>query len=169
MWSSLLTKRNVVVLVFAGICFQTSLAHSDGQRIALLLKAPNNTFYDAITLGVRERAAKYEMAVDIQYGKDEEDWQSQVEFLRKHVSDYDAFIVVPNRSDRFVEVAAELKQKHKPIVIVDTPLTRGEEHVASTISSDNLLGGRLAGLFVANKIKEKRNAGQCGIGCSINP
>lgn len=172
MWWSLRRGRMVLLSAVSLYCLmhnpQSNWAAAP-EHIALLLKAKNNAFYDAILLGVKERAAKYGMTVEVHYGHNEDDWQSQVSFLHERMRDFDGFIVVPNRSDQFAAVMAELAQNKKPAIIVDTPLTQGNADATITVSSDNVLGGRLAGLFIANQLQEHPNAYPCLILLSGNP
>ncbi len=145
--------KKIFTLIAIIFVSQAANAEAGGtKKIALLLKAKDNAFYDLVLQGVREKAMQYGYQVQAYYGKDEDDWQSQIETLRTKSSEIDAFILIPNRSDKFVEVLIELKKAGKPVVIVDTPLSAGEKNVLTTISSNNYNGGRLAGHFMVNSI-----------------
>ncbi len=139
------------------------------KKIALLLKAKENAFYDAILQGARDRAEELQFEIVPQYGKNEDDWQSQVAYLRSEIKNFDGFVLIPNRSDAFEGVLNELKKAAKPVAIVDTPLTRGQDLVLTTISSDNRAGGRLAGKYMVNQIGVEPEAKGCIALFSGNP
>lgn len=172
-------KRYIIIGAGLGFCligclslilgFTTGHAKRSSHRIALLLKAKNNAFYDAIVLGAREQAAKYGMELTLRYGRNEDDWQTQVHFLREESSKFDGFIVIPNRSDQFGEAFEDLSQKEKPIVVVDTPVTKGAEFTLAMVSSDNITGGRLAGLFLAEQMAKNEGSYPCVVLLSGNP
>ena len=123
------------------------------KKVALLLKASNNAFYDGIVSGAKEEASKHGIEITPFYGSHEDDWQSEVSFMEKEADNFDAFILDPIRSDAFTKTLKMLSEKKKPVVIVDSPLTEGAEYVLSTVSSDNFVGGKLAGLFIAGELE----------------
>lgn len=131
------------------------------KKVALLMKAKNNAFYDLVLQGAREKASQFGYEVTPFYGADEDDWQSQVDILNSKALDFDAFLLIPNRSDKFASTLTHLKKSGKAVAIVDTPLIEGSESVLTTISSNNYAGGRLAGHFMVNAIAVEPAAEKC--------
>ncbi len=152
-----------------GLLSERSFAENSKTRIAVLLKAKNNAFYDSILDGLQEKALKDNFEIIPQYANDEDDWKSQVEFLTNRMDAFDAVLLVPTRSDKFEDVLKKWSEKKKPVVVVDTPLTRGSQYILTTISSDNRLGGRLAGIFMANQLQVEPSTEHCVVHFSGNP
>jgi ribose transport system substrate-binding protein len=159
-----------VVVIFFTPLNKSTLDDSNqvSLKIALLLKAKNNAFYDAVVLGAQEQAAKHRIDLTLHYAKNEEDWESQVNFLNNRSSQFDGFIVIPNHSDRFGEPFKNLFQKTKPVVVVDTPISIGEEYILTMVGSNNLVGGKLAGLYILEQIKSNPKSFPCIIMLSGN-
>ncbi len=157
-------------LALLGLMATTSL-HAEGvapKKVALFLKASGNAFYDGIVIGAKEEAAKHNFEITTFYGSHEDDWQAEVNFLTKEAENYDAFIVDPIRSDVLKEALKHLSNLKKPIVIVDSPLTEGGENALATISSDNFIGGKLAGLFIAGELERGIRPPKCVVHLSGN-
>lgn len=139
------------------------------KRVALFLKASGNAFYDGIIHGAKQEGKKQKYEVTLFFGKNEDDWQGEVDFLKREADHFDGFIVDPIRSDAFHDVLTMLKEKKKPVVIVDSPLEGNSESIISTISSDNFLGGKLAAIFLAKELKRSRQDPRCIAHFSGNP
>jgi len=139
------------------------------KKIAVLLKAQKNAFYDAILDGIEEKATAYRYEIQTIYGATEDDWQSQVRFLEEKSDSFDGIVLVPNRSDKFEAPLKLLHERKKPVVVLDTPITLGREFALTTISSDNKLGGKLAATFMSNQLKIEPAAEKCVILLSGNP
>lgn len=150
-------------LSFSGACF------AKATRVAVLLKAKGNAFYDSILDGLQEKALKDNLEIIPHYGNDEDDWEGQISFLSEKKDSFDAVVLVPTRSDKFEEVLQKLKSANKLVVVVDTPVTKGSEYVLTTISSDNKLGGHLAGTFMANQLRVEPSEEKCIVHFSGNP
>lgn len=158
-------KWAVITTFLISILGQSFAANADSSpmKIAVLLKAQNNAFYDAILDGIQEKASLYGYKIETIYGKSEDDWQSQVDFLSTNGGGFDGVVLVPNRSDKFEHVLNSLKEKSVPVVVVDTPVTLGKSSVLTTISSDNKLGGRLAATFMSNQLNVEPADEKCVI------
>ena len=143
--------------------FAVESSNASSKKIAVLLKAKNNAFYDAILDGITEKASTYGYGIETHYGNSEDDWQSQINFLEKRGSEFDGIVLVPNRSDKFEKILAALKAKSKPVIVLDTPVTLGKEYALTTISSDNKLGGRLAATFMSNQLRVEPFEEKCVI------
>jgi ABC-type sugar transport system substrate-binding protein len=163
--------RWCALLTFIIFVFGQTFANADPapKKIAVLLKAKNNAFYDSILDGIQEKAGKYGYAIHTVYGHSEDDWQSQIEFLETEANKYDAIVLVPNRSDKFAGILRSLKENKKPVIILDTPVSAGAEFALTTISSDNKLGGRLAATFMSNQLRIEPTEEKCVILLSGNP
>lgn len=161
--------RFTYLLLAIALSFIFSKASFGKTRVAVLLKAKGNAFYDSIVDGLQEKAPKYDFEIIRHYGADEDDWEAQVSFLSDEIDSFDAVVLVPTRSEKFEAVLRKLKMAKKPVVVVDTPLTKGAEHLLTTISSDNKLGGRLAGTFMANQLRIEPSEENCLIHFSGNP
>jgi ribose transport system substrate-binding protein len=142
---------------------------SNAKKIAVLLKAQKNAFYDAILDGIQEKATAYGYQIETIYGASEDDWQSQVSFLQEKSNSFDGIVLVPNRSDKFEAVLRVLNEQKKPVVVLDTPVSLGKEFALTTISSDNKLGGKLAATFMSNQLKIEPAEEKCVILLSGNP
>lgn len=163
--------RGYLLILLVALCGMTFIEESYAKeaRVVVLLKAEGNAFYDSIIDGIQERASSNNLKISVHYGKNEDDWESQVSFLFDKKDGFDAVVLVPNRSDKFSDILQELKRAKKPVVVVDTPVTQGEEFVLTTISSDNKLGGRLAGVFMSNQLRVEPSEEQCIAHFSGNP
>lgn len=138
------------------------------KKVALILKASKNAFYDGIVFGAKEEATKYNYHIEPVYGSYEDDWQFEVSFLEREADNYDAFILDPIRSDVFTKVLKVLKDKGKPVVIVDSPLTEGSDSILTTVSSDNFAGGKLAAMYIAGELLLETPTNPCVIHFSGN-
>lgn len=153
-----------------GVHFVTNQSYGLGRvyKIAVLLKSKNNAFYDAILDGVRERSAKDNIAITLHYGANEDDWESQANFIKENINQYDGFILVPNRSDKFEQPLRAVQESGKNVVVVDTPVTSGGDFVLSTVSTDNVVGGELAAKFLSNELSTYPTANKCIVHLSGN-
>ncbi|TVQ77143.1 MAG: sugar ABC transporter substrate-binding protein [Bradymonadales bacterium] len=159
----------IIILIF-GAGLSSGLTAKEGKsiRVAVVLKAKGNAFYDSILDGFQERAVHHGLKTVLHYGENEDDWEGQIKFLIGSLASFDAVVLVPNRSEKFEEVLKELHSSGKPVVIVDTPVTKGEAHVLTTISSDNRLGGSLAGTFMSNQLRVEPSEENCLVHFSGN-
>lgn len=151
------------------IAMAPALAKAENpKKVALLLKASKNAFYDGIVSGAKEEASKHGIEITPFYGSHEDDWQSEVSFMEKEINNFDGFILDPIRSDAFTKILKTLNDSKKPVVIVDSPLTEGSEYVLSTVSSDNFVGGKLAALFIAGELERSNIPPKCVVHFSGN-
>lgn len=81
------------------------------KKIAVLLKAQKNAFYDAILDGIQEKATAYGYQIETVYGSSEDDWNSQITFLQEKSDSFDGIVLVPNRSDKFESILKQLSEK----------------------------------------------------------
>lgn len=130
-------------------------------KIAIILKAKNNPFYNELIIGIQKKALGYGIITKTFYGKDEKDWVSQKEIMEKTKNEFDAYIVTPNNSEMLAPTLLNLKQLGKPTVVVSDSIDAEKINALSSIRVDSLLGGKMSASYVADMLYNKKVKQDC--------
>jgi ribose transport system substrate-binding protein len=114
----------------------------DGMRIGLSVSTLNNPFF--VTLRDGAQAAADEAGVELLVADAQDDASQQQNDLQNFVTQQvDAILVNPVDSDAVVPAVEAANNADIPVIALDRGASGGE--LATTIASDNVQGGRLAG------------------------
>jgi len=121
-------------------------------RLAYSTAGLANVFWQRVTNGVREEAKK--AGTDLQVVDAQGDARKQLSDIEDLVQQrMDAILISPYQSDPIVPAVRAANEAKVPVVIVDIGVKGGD--YAALIISDNFAGGKLAGEFIAEKLKGK--------------
>lgn len=115
---------------------------SEGSRVALSVSTLSNPFFVTLRDGAQQAAD--EAGVDLQVADAQDDASRQQNDIQNFVTQqFDAILVNPVDSDAIVPAIQAANQADIPIIALDRGASGGE--IATTIASDNVQGGQLAG------------------------
>ncbi|CAG0911756.1 unnamed protein product, partial [Cyprideis torosa] len=142
--------KNVLSL---GLAFLIMLATSGGayakDTIALVVSTLNNPFFVALKDGAMEKAK--ELGVELIVLDSQNDPTKELANIEDlTVRGVQAILVNPTDSDAVSNGIKMINRARIPVVTLDRGATHGD--VASHIASDNVVGGKMAGDFMAEKI-----------------
>jgi ribose transport system substrate-binding protein len=127
--------------VFAG-CGGDGAEGEDGQTLALSVSTLNNPFF--VTLRDGAQAAADEAGVELIVADAQDDASQQQNDLQNFVTQQvDVILVNPVDSDAVVPAVEAANDAGIPVIALDRGASGGE--LATTIASDNVQGGQLAG------------------------
>lgn len=123
-------------------------------RVGVTLLTKSHPFYQELEAAMEETAAKNNVTLSIQSAEfDMKDQQSQIEnFITQKM---DALIVCPVDSDTIGGAIREANKAGIPVFTADISANAGD--VVCHIASDNIMGGKLAGEYMAKLLKGKGN------------
>lgn len=144
----------VATLALAG-CQRGAPPANAKPRVALVLKTLNSPFFIDMQKGAQAAADKAGIDLVVQAAEREVDVDKQMQIIENLVqTGVKVLLVTPSGSREIVPAIAKANAAGIPVVIVDTrvdPAAAREAGIktASFIGSDNLEGGRLAGIQLA--------------------
>jgi ribose transport system substrate-binding protein len=127
--------------------------------VALVVKTLNNPYFIDMQHGAEASAKELGVDLTVQAAEREVDVERQVQIIenliQRHVA---ALIVSPSGSREIVAVIVKANQAGIPVIVVDTRADPAElksagGQIAMFIGSDNYEGGRMAGQFMAERMK----------------
>jgi ribose transport system substrate-binding protein len=127
--------------------------------IALVVKTLNNPFFIDMQHGAEAAAKAQGVELTVQAAEREVDVERQVQIIENLIQRrVAALIISPSGSREIVEVIVKANQAGIPVIIVDTRADAAElkaagGKIATFIGSDNYEGGKLAGHFMAERMK----------------
>ena len=121
-------------------------------RVGVTLLTKSLPFYQEMEAAMRETAAKNNIELNVQSAEfDMSNQQAQIEnFITQKM---DALIVCPVDSDTIGGAIKEANKAGIPVFTADISANSGD--VVCHIASDNIMGGRLAGEYMAKLLKGK--------------
>nr|WP_165874148.1 ribose ABC transporter substrate-binding protein RbsB [Rubrobacter taiwanensis] len=123
----------------------------EGTRIALSISTLNNPFF--VTLRDGAQAAADEAGVELIVADAQNDASRQQNDIQNFVTQQvDAILVNPVDSDAVVPAVEAANQADIPVLALDRGASGGE--IVTTIASDNVQGGRLAGEELIRLVEE---------------
>jgi ribose transport system substrate-binding protein len=126
--------------------------------VALVVKTLNNPFFNDMQRGAEEAARELEINLIVQAAEREVDVEQQVQIVENLIQRrVDAILLTPSGSREVVPVIARANRAGIPVLNLDTRvdmdlLNRDNAYIASFIGSDNYEGGRIAGVYIAERL-----------------
>lgn len=122
------------------------LPDGGGERIAVILKALSNQYWQGIELGVKAAAADFGVEVTVQAASSESAQNEQLTIAQTMVNDkYDAYVVAPESTSNLTPALDAMRAQDAPIVNVD------DARIPATVyvGPDHKLDGTQAADFIA--------------------
>ena len=149
---------NVVLLAIALSCL--SCGHADSKkRIAFVLKTLSNPYFIDMEAGARKAASQHQgIELVVKAADRESDVERQIQIVEDLVGQgVSAICITPSDSKAIVPTILKANKRGIPVVVLDTKLDSATVQqvgaiYASFIGSDNYLGGKMAGEYIANRI-----------------
>ena len=139
-------------------------ASVDGKpTIALVVKTLNNPFFIEMQQGAQEAADRLGVNLVVQAADREVDVERQMQIIENLIErKVSVLCIAPSGSREIVPVVVKANKAGIPVLIVDTrvdekALTAAGGKTATFIGSDNFDGGKLAGMFIAEKLGGQGN------------
>jgi ribose transport system substrate-binding protein len=126
--------------------------------VALVVKTLNNPFFNDMQRGAEEAARELEINLIVQAAEREVDVEQQVQIVENLIQRrVDAILLTPSGSREVVPVIARANRAGIPVLNLDTRvdmdlLNRDNAYIATFIGSDNYEGGRIAGVYIAERL-----------------
>ncbi len=125
-----------------------------GKQLTLILGTKGDPFYITMACGAKAEAQKVGAKLDVQ-GPKEFQASEQIPIVTSVAAQHpDAVLIAPTDSHALVNPMQQMKSAGIKLVEVDTTVTDRSLSVSS-ISSNNLLGGKIAARTLAKQIHEK--------------
>ncbi|HET6456472.1 MAG TPA: substrate-binding domain-containing protein [Armatimonadota bacterium] len=148
----------VAMLIVLALCLtscarkQPSATGKKAYRVGVTLLTKSHPFYQELESAMRESAAKHDIMLNVQSAEfDMKDQQAQIEnFITQRM---DALVVCPVDSDTIGGAIKEANRAGIPVFTADIAANDGE--VVCHIASDNVMGGRIAGQYMAKLLNGK--------------
>jgi ribose transport system substrate-binding protein len=124
-------------------------------NIAVVVKAVTSDYWKAVGAGV-EQAAKSDPSVKVSFlGPNEEtDIEGQIRIIEAQISSkVDGLAVAPSQADQLQPTLQKAVDAGIPVILIDTNIP-GFAAKAAFVGTDNALGGKLAGEFMAKNLKK---------------
>ncbi len=123
--------------------------------VGAVIKGVDNPFFVALRDGMREAAARDDIALDVREAADLQDTTGQA-LAVKGLEGSDCYIVNPINRTNLIESLADVASG-KPVVAVDSPLDRAAAEDAGVdlrtyVGTDNVAAGRLAAEALAKDL-----------------
>ncbi|UCH09037.1 MAG: sugar ABC transporter substrate-binding protein [Fidelibacterota bacterium] len=131
---------------------------TDQPVIALVMKTLNNPFFIDMQKGARAAADSFGVELLVQAAEREVDVEKQMQIVENLIQrKVAALCITPSGSKEIVPAIVKANERNIPVLIVDTrvdeaTLTAAGGKIATFIGSDNYEGGRIAGLYLAEKL-----------------
>ena len=121
-------------------------------RVGVTLLTKSHPFYQELESAMRDSAAKHDITLKVQSAEfDMKDQQAQIEnFITQRM---DALVVCPVDSDTIGGAIKAANKAGIPVFTADIAANDGK--VVCHIASDNVMGGRLAGEYMAKLLNGK--------------
>ena len=149
-----------VTLAVAG-CGRGNNGDKKGPTIGFALTTLNNPFFIDMKKGAEATAQKLGVNLIIQASERDIDVEKQMQIVENLIQrKVDAICVTPNGAREIVPAIVEATKAGIPVFVVDMKvdektLQEAGGKIVSFAGSDNFEGGRLAGEFVASKLRGK--------------
>ena len=136
-------------------------AQTDKPVIALVMKTLNNPFFIDMQNGARAAADSLGVELLVQAAEREVDVEKQMQIVENLIQrKVAALCITPSGSKEIVPAIVKANENKIPVLIVDTrvdepTLTAAGGDIATFIGSDNYEGGRIAGLFLAERLANR--------------
>jgi ribose transport system substrate-binding protein len=135
-------------------------AASGGKPVvALVVKTLNNPFFIDMQRGAEEAAKAAGVDLIVQAAEREIDVERQMQIVENLIQrKVSALVIAPSGSREIVPVILKANKASIPVLIVDTradvaSLQAAGGTIATFIGSDNFEGGKVAGVFVVERLK----------------
>ena len=160
-------KKILLILFTLGmLCIPTACNRGkqsdDGKpTVALVLKTLNNPYFIDMEKGAQEAADRLGINLIVQAADRELDVERQMQICENLIQrKVDVLCVTPSGTREIIPAIIKANASDIPVIIVDTQadleaLAQAGGKTASFIGSDNYEGGRLAGLFLTEKLGGK--------------
>jgi ribose transport system substrate-binding protein len=142
-------------------CKKTSPEHVI-TRIAFVVPTLENPFFVDMINGAKSKAASMQnVEIIVQAPQKVEDALGQNQMVENLITQkVDAICIVPTNSESVISVIKKANAANIPVINIDNKVnmdmaTKEGAKVSTYIGSDNFDGGKLAGQFVAEKLKGK--------------
>lgn len=117
-------------------------------KFGSIMKFLGNPYWQLLSKGMKEQAAKYGLTVDVQAAQSESDQAGQLANMETMiVKGYTAFMVSPQSDTNLLPAITEARQKNILIVNVDDAVLPDAEHFVGPMQYEN--GVRAAKYFIA--------------------
>ena len=152
----------IATIVAAGLAWSCNRGDGgDAPTVALVLKTLNSPFFIELEAGAQAAADSLGVELVVQAPDREIDVERQMQIVENLLqTGVDVLALTPSGSREIVSAIAEANRAEVPVVIVDTrvdaqALAEAGATIATFIGSDNLDGGRIAGRYVAEALREQ--------------
>ena len=158
---AVLTRYLALAAVLLAGCGRPAAERSPAGRptVALVLKTLNHPYFIDMQRGAEEAARSRGVDLLVQAAEREIDVEREMQIIENLIQRrVDVLVVAPSGSREIVPVIVKANRAGIPVVVVDTrvdavTLRAAGGRIATFIGSDNYEGGRVAGQFMAKRMR----------------
>ena len=131
-------------------------AETPGQiRVAVIPKGTTHIYWKSVEAGAMKAGAELGVKVTFIGPQREDDRSQQIDLVKNQSLQNDALVLAPLDAVALRDVAKEVADKGKPVVIVDSSLADSAGFITSYVATDNAECGRIGARAIAATIGEK--------------
>ena len=152
----------IVFIVFYIVgCQRGKQSDDTNPTIAFVMKTLNNPFFIDMQRGAEEIADSLGVNLIIQAAERELDVEKQMQIIENLIQrKVDVICVTPSGSKEIIPAIIKANKADIPVLIIDTKvdeeiLKNSNGKIAGFIGSDNIDGGRIAGMYITEQLMGK--------------
>ena len=113
-------------------------------RIAVIPKGSTHIYWKSVEAGANKAAKELNVKVTFIGPQREDDRSQQIDLVKNQALQNDAIVLAPLDAVALRDVAKEVADRKKPVVVIDSALADGDAFITSYVATDNREGGRIA-------------------------
>ena len=147
--------KKILALIVAIVAFSTMSAVAAQKTVGLVVSTLNNPFFVTLKDGAVSKANKLGIKLVVLDSQNDpaKEIANVEDLLSRGVS---AILINPTDSDAVGNAIKMANRAKVPVITLDRGANRGK--VASHIASDNVAGGKMAGVYILKMLGKKGNA-----------
>ena len=150
--------KPITILTLAAVAFLSGCdksAKSGEFRIAVIPKGSTHIYWKSVEAGANKAAKELNVKVTFIGPQREDDRSQQIDLVKNQALQNDAIVLAPLDAVALRDVAKEVADKGKPVVVIDSSLADSASFITSYVATDNREGGRIAARRIAELIGDK--------------
>lgn len=144
-----------LLLVCAAVCMAANVVCAGQIKVAMVLKALDAEFWLSVKNGAEDAAKEAgNVTLSVMAPEREINVQQQVQIVEDQlVQGIDVLCLAPCGSQELMPVMDRARAMGIPVILVDTDAPW--EHKAAYVGTNNIIGGNLAGEYIAKRLNNK--------------
>ena len=147
---------SLITLALATLLVGCDKSAKPGElRIAVIPKGSTHIYWKSVEAGANKAAKELNVKVTFIGPQREDDRSQQIDLVKNQALQNDAIVLAPLDATALRDVAKEVADKNKPVVVIDSALANSDSFITSYVATDNREGGRIAARKIAELLGGK--------------